>query len=189
MGSILKRRETLKNLKKEVCIIGHKNPDTDSICSAIAYADLKNRTEEGEFFARRAGHVSEETEFVLRHFGVPKPEYLRDVGTEVKEIEIHEIQSAHADLTVRKAWESMQAQKVVTLPITDAEEHLEGIITVSDIAKSYMEIYDSDLLSDAKTTFGSIAETLDGTLLVGEPEDMILLSWATARRICSARWN
>ena len=167
-----RRRNTLRNLKKEVCIIGHKNPDTDSICSAIAYADLKNRTEEGEFYPRRAGHVSEETEFVLRHFDVPKPEYLRDVGTEVKEIEIHEIIAGTSDLTVRKAWESMQDQKVVTLPITDDEKHLEGIITVSDIAKSYMEIYDSDLLSEAKTTFGSIADTLDGSLLVGNPDDV-----------------
>ena len=167
-----RKGSTLIKRKKEICIIGHRNPDTDSICSAIAYADLKNRTEEGDFYARRAGHVSEETEFVLKHFGVPTPELLWDVGTEVKEIDIHEIVPGRADLTVRKAWEAMMEQKVVTLPITDEENHLEGLITVSDIAKSYMEIYDSDLLSQAKTTFGSIAETLDGSIIAGDPDEV-----------------
>ncbi|MBR2189783.1 MAG: putative manganese-dependent inorganic diphosphatase [Eubacterium sp.] len=162
----------MKLRKKEICVIGHKNPDTDSICSAIAYAELKNRTEDGLFIPRRAGHVSEETEFVLNYFGVQTPEYLRDVGTEVKEIEIHEISPGHSDMTVRKAWESMKEQKVVTLPVTDSEQQLAGLITMSDIAESYMDIYESDILSQARTTIGSIAETLDGMILTGRKEDV-----------------
>ena len=79
-----------------VYVIGHKNPDTDSICSAIAYADIKNRTDKTKtYMARRAGQINEETEYVLKRFGVRAPGYLPNAGTQVKEIEIHEVPSGH----------------------------------------------------------------------------------------------
>ena len=69
-----------------VYVIGHKNPDTDSICSAIAYADIKNRTDKTKtYVARRAGQINEETEYVLKRFGVRAPGYLPNAGTQVKE--------------------------------------------------------------------------------------------------------
>ena len=149
-------------------VVGHKNPDTDSICSAIAYADLKSRTEEGEFLACRAGDISEETQFVLHHFGVEPPQLFRDAATEVQEIEIHEIVGIHKETSVKQAWKFMNRHNVVTLPIVEPDGSLEGLITVSDIAKSYMEIHDSDILSQANTTFSSIAATLDAEILVGD---------------------
>ena len=149
-------------------IVGHKNPDTDSICSAIAYAELKRQTEDGEFQACRAGEISEETHFVLEHFGMEAPELFRDAATEVKEIEIHEIRGIDRETSVKQAWNIMNRHNVVTLPIVEAAGGLEGLITVSDIAKSYMDIHDSDILSQASTSFASIAETLDGTILVGD---------------------
>ena len=73
--------------QRKIYIIGHKNPDTDSICSAIAYADLKNRLNKGnKYAAKRAGQINEETEYVLKRFGVEAPGYLSDVGTQVKDM-------------------------------------------------------------------------------------------------------
>ena len=154
--------------KEKTYIVGHKNPDTDSICSAIAYAELKRRTEEGEFLACRAGEITEETQFVLRHFGVEAPELFCDASTEVKEIEIHEIVGIHRETSVKQAWKFMNRHNVVTLPILGINGTLEGLITVSDIAQSYMDIHDSDILSQANTSFASIAETLDAKILVGD---------------------
>ena len=88
----------------KVFIIGHKNPDTDSICSAIAYADIKNRTEKGTFVAKRAGQINEETEFVLKYFHKDAPGYLPDVGTQVKDMELHETPGAEKSMSVKRAW-------------------------------------------------------------------------------------
>ncbi len=156
-------------MKREnrVYIVGHKNPDTDSICSAIAYADIKNRSEKGTFVAKRAGQINEETEYVLKRFGMNAPGYFPDAATQVKEIEIHEIDGVRGSISVKKAWETMRNQNVVTLPITSEDADLQGLITVSDIAKSYMDAYDSSVMSQARTQYRSIAETLDGQVIVG----------------------
>lgn len=153
--------------ENKVYVIGHKNPDTDSICSAIAYADIKNRTENGTFVAKRAGQINEETEYVLRRFGVRAPGYLPDAGTQIKEIDIHEVKGVPGNISVKKAWERMRQEHVVTLPITSRENDLLGLITVDDIAKSYMDAYDSSVMSQARTQYRSIAETLDGQVIVG----------------------
>ena len=156
--------------KKEIVyIVGHRNPDTDSICSAIAYADIKNRTElDRQFLPMRAGQINEETEFVLKHFHIPMPGYLPDAGTQVSEIEIHKVPGTPRDLSVKKAWKVMTEEGIVTLPITSGKNKLEGLITVTDIAKSYMEISDSHILADAHTRYDAIADTLDGEILVGD---------------------
>lgn len=151
-----------------VYVIGHKNPDTDSICSAIAYADIKNRTDKTKtYMARRAGQINEETEYVLKRFGVRAPGYLPNAGTQVKEIEIHEVPSVPGTISVKKAYSMMKNNNVVTLPITSPDNDLLGVITVSDIAESYMDSYDSHVMSLARTQYRSIADTLDGSVIVG----------------------
>ena len=151
----------------KVYVIGHKNPDTDSICSAIAYADIKNRTTKGTYVAKRAGQINEETEFVLKYFHVPAPGYLPDVGTQVKDMELHETPGAANSMSVKRAWKLMQEHNAVTLPITDKEGKVEGLITTGDIAKSYMDAYDNTLLAQARTQYRSIADTVDGQIIVG----------------------
>ena len=80
------------NTKREVCIVGHRNPDTDSICSAIAYADLKNRDgSNNRYVAARAGQLNEETLYVLKRFGVKHPMYLNNIGTRVQDMEIRKL--------------------------------------------------------------------------------------------------
>ena len=175
--------------ENKVYIIGHKNPDTDSICSAIAYADIKNRTEKGTFSAKRAGQINEETEYVLKRFGMRAPGYLSDAGAQVREIEIHEVPGVRGSISVKRAWETMREQNVVTLPVTTEENDLEGIITVSDIAESYMDAYDSSVMSRARTQYRSIAETLDGSVIVGNEHGYFVKGRVVIGAFIQIRWR
>lgn len=158
-----------ENVQK-IYVIGHINPDTDSICSAIAYADLKNKLGKGGYYtARRAGQINSETEFVLKKFKVPAPQYLSDVRTQVKDIEYRKVNGVDKNISIKKAWELMGERKIVTLPMVK-DKMLEGLITIGDIAKSYMDIYDSEVLGKAKTPFENIVETLSGEMLCGSSE-------------------
>jgi len=155
--------------KRKITVIGHKNPDTDSICSAIAYAELKNRLGNTDLYVpRRAGAINAETRFVLKHFKVDVPELVEDVGTQVKDIEIREIEGVAGSISLKKAYTLMKEKNVVTLPITTKDGYLEGLITIGDIATSYMDVYDSSILAKAKTSYHNIIETLDAELVVGD---------------------
>ena len=154
----------------KIYIIGHKNPDTDSICSAIAYADIKNRLNAGKkYAAKRAGQINEETEYVLKRFGVEAPGYLSDVGTQVKDMEIRETPGVPNNISIKDAWAIMKKSSAVTLPITKEDGQLEGLITTGDIANSYMDAHDNYFLSNARTQYRSIANTVEGTVVTGNP--------------------
>ncbi|MCI5995528.1 MAG: putative manganese-dependent inorganic diphosphatase [Blautia sp.] len=154
--------------KKKIYIIGHKNPDTDSICSAIAYADIKNRTEKDHIYAaKRAGQISEETQYVLNRFQVEPPGYVPNVGSKVRDMDVRRIQGVAGSLSLKKAWTLMKNENVNTLPITKDDNVLEGLLTISDITESYMDVYDSAILSKARTQYKNILDTLDGTMVTG----------------------
>ena len=158
--------------KRTVCVVGHKNPDTDSICSAIAYTYLKNQIDqEHHYVAARAGQVTAETQYVLERFQAETPLYLDNIGTRVKDMDIREVPGVRSDISIKKAWTLMRGQNVFTLPITDKEDHLHGLITINDIAKSYMEEHDSAIVSIAHTPYRNILETLEGQMVVGDEED------------------
>ena len=150
----------------KIYVIGHKNPDTDSICSAIAYAYLKNQLDDKEYVAKRAGQINEETQYVLNYFGQELPDYVSDIGTQVKDIEIRETEGVPRDISLKRAWTLMKEQEVVTLPVTK-HGRLEGIITTEDIAEAYMDVHDSKILSTAHTAYRNILDTMDGTLVCG----------------------
>lgn len=159
----------MKNQEK-IFVIGHKNPDTDSICSAIAYCDIKNRTSQHQkFIPKRAGQTNEETEYVLNRFGVQPPGYLSNIGTQVKDMDIRMSPDADKGMSLKAAWDIMQENSIVSLPIRDKEGALEGLITIGDIAKTYMDTTDSYLLSRARTQYQKIAETIDGEVIEGNP--------------------
>lgn len=157
----------MKNQEK-IFVIGHKNPDTDSICSAICYANLKTSITGKEYVPCRAGHINEETQFVLNYFGVEAPELVSNVKTQVRDIEIRETAGVDRNISLKKAWNLMQDANVVTLPAVNANNVLEGLITVGDITKSYMNVLDSSILSKARTQYSNIIETLEGQLVIGE---------------------
>ena len=154
---------------KKVWVVGHKNPDTDSICAAIAYATLKNKKQkDGTVYEpKRAGELNEETKYVLKYFNVKPPRLITDAGAQVKDIEIRKTQGIRGKISMKTAWEMMKQLNVATLPITNERNRLEGLITTGDIAESYMDIYDNRILSRAKTQYKNIIETLEGTILVG----------------------
>ena len=157
-------------MKKQdkIFVIGHKNPDTDSICSAIAYCDIKNRTfQNRRYIPKRAGQINEETEFVLNRFGIQPPGYLSNIGTQVKDMDIRMSPEADKSMSLKNAWDLMQENSIVSLPIRDKEGGLEGLITIGDIAKTYMDTTDSYLLSRARTQYLRIAETINGKVVEG----------------------
>lgn len=154
--------------KRKTIVIGHKNPDTDSICSAICYANLKTSITGKEYVPCRAGHINEETQFVLNYFGVEAPELVSNVKTQVRDIEIRETAGVDRNISLKKAWNLMQDANVVTLPAVNSNNVLEGLITVGDITKSYMNVLDSSILSKAKTQYSNIIETLEGHLVIGD---------------------
>lgn len=163
---------------KAINVIGHKNPDTDSICSAIAYAWLKNKIEknnggEYRYVARRAGQISSETAFVLNTFHMKVPSYINDVRSQVKDANLDESQPVPSTLSLKNAWKILTERHLATLPVVDEQKHLEGLITLGDIAKSFMGVYGSRILSEAHTPYTNILETIDGELLVGSPDSTV----------------
>lgn len=156
---------------KKTIVIGHKNPDTDSICSAICYANLKQITSGGEYVPGRAGHVNSETQFVLDYFGMAAPKETQTVKTQVKDIEIRETKGVAKNISLKKAWNLMQDAGVVTIPAVTEDNVLEGLITVGDITRSYMNVYDSSILSKACTQYTNILETLEGAMLIGDERE------------------
>lgn len=157
------------DLEKEnpVWVIGHRNPDTDSICAAIAYADLQNHLSETKYEPKRAGNPNEETKYVLRKFKVKMPAYVDDVRTQVKDIAFRRTIGVNSNISLKRAWELMTTSKVVTLPITDENNELLGLIVNGDIAESYMDVLDTRILAEARTPYKNMIETLNGTILVG----------------------
>ena len=158
---------------EEIHVIGHINPDTDSVCSAIAYAAFKRQMTGKNYTAKRAGQINSETRFVLQKFGVPEPEYLSDVRTQVFDIDVVQVPGVGSDISMKRAWEIMKEGGLATLPVVCKNGQLEGLITIEDIAKSYMDVYDSCIIAKAETPFRNLIETLEGEMIVGDPDEII----------------
>lgn len=181
--------------KKEIYIFGHKNPDTDSICAAIAYAYLKNQivsciasgdgqrfgnfvyTEETNpnvtYVARRAGQLGPETEYVLKRFQTPAPVYVNDVRAQVCDIDLRKVQGVSETISLKQAWTIMRSVNIATLPILNKDNTLRGLITIGDIARSYMAVFDNTILADARTPYANILDALDGEMIVGDPDGFV----------------
>ena len=157
-----------------IIVVGHKNPDTDSICSAIAYANLKNQIAPGTCIPKRAGNLNNETNFVLNYFKMDTPDLIEDVNTQVMDIEYRKTPGIKDTISIKEAWKMMRELDVVTLPIVTQNNMLEGIITINDIAKSYMDVYDNNILAMAKTPYSNLVEVLEGNLVAGNPHNHIV---------------
>ena len=154
----------------KVVVIGHRNPDTDSICSAIAYAELKNKTTDLVCEPRRAGKMNQETEFVLKKFGVTPPRMCTDVNPKIRDVDYREMPGIPGSTSLRKAWEIMRDQKIDTLPVTSGDDELQGVITVKDIATANMDLFDTGILAKSRTSYRNILETLGATMVVGSED-------------------
>ncbi len=157
-------------MPNSVYVIGHKNPDTDSICAAIGYAYLKNAlSKDTKYEPKKAGPINSETRYVLERFGVQEPETISDVGAQLTDIEYRNLDPVDGHISLKQAWEIMLENDVATLPVIGKTGKLEGVIVNGDIAYSYMDIYDNSILSRARTQYSNIINTLNGTLVTGNP--------------------
>lgn len=164
----------VQNNNEKIYVIGHKNPDTDSICSAISYAYLKRKITSGNYIPMRAGELNSETKYVLKAFKVDAPEYMESVQTQVKDVEYRHMNGVSKNISIKKAWEIISENNATTLPAVDANGYLEGLITVRDIAMTYMEVYDNRIIATAETPYANIIDTLAAELVVGNPDDNVL---------------
>ncbi len=163
----------MSNTRRKVNIIGHQNPDTDSICSAIAYAWLKNQLGGATYEARRAGVPNRETAFVLKYFGVKTPRLCTDISPQIKDIDIRRQQGIDQEMSVRAAWTRMRDAEIDTLCAVDDAGELLGLITVKDIANANMDLFDTGVLASANTSYKNVLETLEGEMLCGDADGRI----------------
>ena len=159
-----------KNKTKKVYVVGHKNPDADSICSAIAYADLKKRIEGDKynFVPMRAGMLNEETQYILHRFGVEAPKLLSNIHLRVQDVDVNRMSGIGSNMSIKEAWALMKRRNVYTVAVT-RNEKLEGVITTENIAMSYMDVYDSEILAKARTQYQNIVDVLEGEVVTGNP--------------------
>ena len=158
--------------ENKIYVVGHKNPDTDSICSAIAYAALKKELTGKDYVARRAGRLNEETQYVLEYFGVEVPKLLSDLRVQVRDVDLRRAENLNGSVSIKTAWAQMKELNIKTLPI-GRNNKLEGLITVGDIARSYMDVYDSTILARSKTQYRNIASTIDGKIISGNEHSYV----------------
>ena len=162
-----------EKINTPINVIGHTNPDTDSLCSAIAYAYLKRKVTGENYVPKRAGQINAESKFVLEYFKVGIPDYLGDVRTQVMDIDVNRVPGVAGHISLKNAWKIMKEDMLQTLPIVDDEGYLTGLITVEDIAKSYMDVYDSCVIANSWTPFRNIVETLNGEMLNGDIDERV----------------
>ena len=154
---------------RAIKVIGHRNPDTDSICAAIAYSNLKNILDpDHPCKPCRAGLLNRETEFVLDYFKVPLPQLYTDVSPHIRDVDIRPAQGVDGETSLRRAWMTMRDQELDTLCIVDQAQTLQGVITVKDVATANMDGLDPHSLEIAKTSYANLLDILDGTVLVGD---------------------
>jgi len=147
-------------LKDVIYISGHKNPDSDSICAAIAYAEFKNRTEDTEAVPVRLGELNRETKFILDYFEVESPKLIETVKLQVSDLNIDKIAPISPDISLKMAWNIMKKHNLKTLPVTDENEYLKGIVSVSNLTSTFMDVWDTNILSKSNTKLENILETL-----------------------------
>lgn len=151
-------------MKNKIYITGHKNPDTDSICSAIALAELKNKMGQ-DAEAIRLGNLNRETEFVLDYFKVQKPRLKTSIKPQVRDIEIDAAYCVNPSLSMASAMDLIQKNNISSLPVVDDDDNLIGIVSLSNIASTYMEIWDDSIIGRSKTSFENILDVLKGKVL------------------------
>lgn len=157
-------------MAEKIYIVGHKNPDSDSICAAISFARLKQRMGMENVVACRAGKINRETEFVLTTFGIEAPELLEDLNLRVKDMLNGPIPTVKSKTSLQEAWTIMKANNRKTLPVVDRVERMIGMITVGDLSGSYIENMGDIDFGSLHVPVKNVVRTLNGTLLVGREE-------------------
>jgi manganese-dependent inorganic pyrophosphatase len=154
-------------MSRPIYVIGHRNPDTDSICSAIGYAHLKQALDERAVPAR-AGKLNAETKFVLEYFGVTPPALISDLYPRAKDVMSDTVVTAHPWHTLRELGQIMIQHNVKSIPVIEADNTLVGIVSVGDLAKRYFNELEMQDLREAGVDYAGVLRTLNGRLICGE---------------------
>ena len=152
-------------MENVVYVTGHKNPDSDSICAAYSYAEFKNKTSNLPAVPVRLGEVNRETQFILDYFGVEAPRFLETVKLKVEDLDIDTIEPIKAGLSLKNAWNIMRDNHLKSLPVVDDHGRLVGILSISNLTSSYMDIGENDILGKSNTPIENIVDTLNATAL------------------------
>lgn len=147
-------------MKDVIYVTGHKNPDSDSICAAFSYAEFKNKTGKLPAIPVRLGNISQETQYILDYFGVEAPQLLKTVKLKVEDLEFDKITPVSPEISLKTAWNIMRDKNIKTLPVADENDHLLGVLAVSNLTSCYMDIWDNRILAKSNTSFENIVDTL-----------------------------
>ncbi len=147
-------------MKDLIYVTGHKNPDSDSICAAYAYAEFKNKTGEVPAVPVRLGNVNQETQYILDYFKADAPEYLSTVKLMVEDLKFDYISPISPDISLKMAWSIIKEKDMKTLPVADENDHLLGVLSVANLTSCYMDIWDNRILAKSKTSLDNIVDTL-----------------------------
>ena len=147
-------------MKDIIYVTGHKNPDSDSICAAFSYAEFKNKMGNPNVIPVRLGNVSQETQYILDHFGVEAPQLLKTVRLKIEDLQFDRITPISPDISLKTAWQIMKDKNLKTLPVADSNDHLLGVLAVSNLTSCYMDIWDNTILSKSNTSLDNIIDTL-----------------------------
>ncbi len=147
-------------MKETIYITGHKNPDSDSICAALAYAEYKNANGDVNAVPVRLGEISRETKFILDYFGVEAPTLIETVRLCVEDLNFDKIVPVSPDISLRTALELMKKNNINSLPVVNESEQLVGIVTISDIVQNYIDVWDNTILGRSGASIDNIIDTL-----------------------------
>lgn len=150
-----------------IYIFGHKNPDTDSICSAIGYAELKKKLGV-KAEACRLGDLNDETKFVLDYFKIPVPPMVSNVRRQVSDLDLDIVDKLSPDVSIKIAWHMMEQTNMRTLPIVDDAQKLLGLVSITNITDKYMDVFDYTCISSCGTRIDNILETINGEITAGD---------------------
>ena len=155
-------------MDKTIYVFGHKNPDTDSICASISYAHLKSALGHDNIVPVRLGKVNKETQFALDYFGVKAPALLENIKPQVSDMNYYNVPPVYVVDSVKKAWDVMNENGRQMIPVLYHDHKMAGVISISDIAKTYIGLTDGSVLKEHKTPFINIPSVLEGKMIAGD---------------------
>ncbi len=167
-----------------IYVLGHRNPDTDSIVSAMAYAALRQSLGDREYQAGRLGHISDETQMVLDRFGFTPPPWIKTTRTQVRDLAYDTPPALSSAVTISRAWEALTSDSSISaIPVTNEDGTLFGMLTLGDIAAYDMQsierpqiekipvfnllsVLEGRILNEA----GNLIDTLSGEVSIALPQ-------------------
>ena len=156
----------------ETIVIGHRNPDTDAICSAIGYADFKTKIGMEGVFPARCGETNARIDFVLETFGMPKPRLIMDVSPKIEDVMQPNVVFVHPCSTIAEALDQMEMRGIRVLPIQDEQRQCLGLVSIFKASRFFFP--SASRVRDTRniqTTIKNLVRSLRGDLLVGESSD------------------